>query len=87
MALVYESAEFDVTPSSPVTLDHNLGYVPSVYSLWRMVDGEAVGWEPMGEEQMESGVYVESFTNNQATVKCRSGYTFTGTVKLMCWNG
>lgn len=89
MAEVYNSGPISgLSFASPKTVNHNLGYVPAVYSVQSISGGVAGGWEPMDPDDPmgEAGVYVDSFTATSAVVKMRDGYSYSGDFVLVCYN-
>jgi len=90
MALVYDSgAVSGLSAANPVTVNHNLGYIPSVYSVQAAAEEGYTGWALMDPENPTgpAGVYVDSFDANSAVVKMREGYAYTGDFALVCYHG
>lgn len=90
MAKVYDSGALSgLTDSNPLTVNHNLGYVPAVYSVQSISGGVPGGFEPMDPEDPlgPAGVYVHSLDANSAEIRMREGYSYSGDVCLVCFHG
>jgi len=83
---VYDSGPLaGLTSSNPITVNHNFGKIPGVYAVYQVVSGVEQGW-PHETVPLSPGVYIDSFTETSAVIKCREGYSFPGEPKLVMFD-
>ena len=90
MAKVYDSGALsNLSYGNPLTVDHDLGYIPAVYAVHSVVSGVDGGFAPVDPDDPAGspGVYVDSFTETQAVIKMLDGYSFTDQIRLVCYHG
>jgi len=90
MAKVFDSGALsNLSYGNPLTINHNLGYIPAVYAVHSVVSGVDGGFAPVDENDPAGppGVYVDSFDDNQAVVKMLDGYSFSDDIRLVCYHG
>lgn len=87
MAEVFDSGALaGLSPSNPLIVNHNLGYIPAVATVYRVNGGQRDGWEPADSENPTEGpapVYISNLTANSATVEMLDGYNYSGSIQLV----
>jgi len=85
MAQVYNSGALsNLAYGNPLTVNHNLGYVPKVYAIYSVVSG-VDGSFPPSDDGLPA-VYIDSFDANQVVIKMKDNYAYSDDIKLICYD-